>query len=79
MMTDKSYTPLDQDFREFMDIAGVGVQFSEAQIKFYRNVFYAGAASSLGFVKNNPLYQGTLSDEIADHADRMEAEYNATA
>ncbi|RVE92452.1 hypothetical protein CN235_18055 [Sinorhizobium meliloti] len=73
MMTDKSYTPLDTEFRAFISKAYAGCQFSEQQIGVLRSGFFAGASAALGLVRDRPTSEEIMLLELEDYAHQLEA------
>jgi hypothetical protein len=72
MQTDKSYAPLRTDLDELVNNYFSSMRVSEEQKRFIEMIFFAGASSAYGILVNTPEKQGTLFDEIMDHAEKFE-------
>lgn len=73
-MRDTTYTPLRADFDNLMENFFSGNRLSPEQRKIYETLFFAGAASAYGVIVRSPEQQGTLFEELNDHAAQMDRE-----
>jgi hypothetical protein len=71
MIIDKTYAPLRSEFDTVLDRYFGNLRLSPEQRRNFEKMFFAGAAAAYDTVVNRPEQQGTLFDELIDHADEL--------
>jgi len=69
MQTDKTYTPLRNDFDQLL-VKAFSSDLTEEQRKTLRMVFMAGATSAYAYLRDHPDQAETLFDELVDKVER---------
>ncbi len=72
MMTDNSYTPLENAFEQMIN-ACFPPTISSEQIRLLKDAFFSGASAACGLMMDTPEIGETIKEELIDHADHLEA------
>lgn len=70
-MKDSSYTPVENDFRQYIEMRFAPGQ-TEAQIRLFRDLFFAGANSLKTIIEDHPAMKDIAFEELADSGTERE-------
>ncbi|KQW31777.1 hypothetical protein ASE36_06020 [Rhizobium sp. Root274] len=72
MKTDTSYTPIENEFQNFVCAMFAGESLSVAQLRTLRYNWFASAAVAMNLLGDKPELAETIKAELLDFADQQD-------